>query len=213
MTHYLLNAFSLSMLSFTETVLRDTVVSEEAVAHRLRVWGFQSGVGHADTAALFSGCLKVPVEVNRVSVTLQPGDIAIVGQYSGPRLPEGATQLPEGAKLVWHAVEIVDLAELSRVATNPLRGDVEKPPMWQPETDNRLRNVVARAVRSGFTAAASRLKTRALAQLEDFRAGGQRIFSEEEIAEIQSSLEEGRVFEAMLVAYNRGVADGYNSTR
>lgn len=50
-----------------------------------------SGVGHADTAAVFSSELGLPVECNRMSVTLQPGDRVLVGQYTGPRLPEGAT--------------------------------------------------------------------------------------------------------------------------
>ena len=40
--------------------------------------------------------------MNRVSVKLDNPDLhAIIGQYSGPRLEEGATELPEGARIEW----------------------------------------------------------------------------------------------------------------
>lgn len=67
----------------------------------------QSAVGHAETAAVFESILNLPVHVNRINVHLKPGDKAIVGQYTGPRLPEGARALPEGAALHWLAVEIL----------------------------------------------------------------------------------------------------------
>lgn len=47
-----------------------------------------------------------PVPMNRVNVQLHPGDSALVGQYTGPRLPEGATQLPEGARILWLRVDV-----------------------------------------------------------------------------------------------------------
>ncbi|MCK7505116.1 MAG: DUF1874 domain-containing protein [Desulfobacterales bacterium] len=56
-----------------------------------------SAVGHADTAAVFSSLLGRPVPVERRSIKLDEGETALVGQYIGPRLPEGATTLPEGA--------------------------------------------------------------------------------------------------------------------
>jgi hypothetical protein len=63
-----------------------------------------SAVGHADVAALFAAQLKMPVAVNRVSVKLTEGDLALVGQYIGPRLPEGVTTLPDGATIEWWVV-------------------------------------------------------------------------------------------------------------
>lgn len=59
-----------------------------------------SCVGHADTAAV----LGVPM--NRVSVTLQPGDVLYVAQLRGGRLPEGTTTLPEGFGFDWVRVEV-----------------------------------------------------------------------------------------------------------
>lgn len=109
----LLNSFSLNMLED----LTSTIHTRELTADEARTWlrifaeeagadRFQSAVGHADTAALFSSVLGLPVPCNRVTVSLKAGDNVVVGQYKGPRLPEGATELPEGAEIRWVAVEI-----------------------------------------------------------------------------------------------------------
>lgn len=65
-----------------------------------------SAVGHADTAALFSSTLGFHIPVNRVNVTLDRGDRVLLGQYRGPRLPEGSQTLPEGATIEWFWVEV-----------------------------------------------------------------------------------------------------------
>jgi hypothetical protein len=64
----------------------------------------QSCVGHADVAAVLSGLVGFTVPVNRISVALQPGDTLVVGQYVGPRLPEGCSTLPNGARVEWYIV-------------------------------------------------------------------------------------------------------------
>ena len=79
---YLLNAFSLQMLNGDCTVAFDTVSELPE--------GLVSAIGHADTAAILG------VEMNRVNVSLNTGDVAYVAQLQGGRLPEGATTLPEG---------------------------------------------------------------------------------------------------------------------
>ena len=48
----------------------------------------------------------VEIPCNRATVALKEGDVALVGQYSGPRLPEGATSLPEGAAIKWLVVGV-----------------------------------------------------------------------------------------------------------
>ena len=102
---YLLNAFSLSMLADPASVVTFKECSAAKAAGML-AGGFKSAVGHADTAALFATLLGVDVPVNRVSVTLPVGEWSIVGQYSGPRLPEGCTALPEGATVRWMQVRV-----------------------------------------------------------------------------------------------------------
>ena len=101
---YLLNAFSANMLEELTALVRFTEISATTMAELAQE--SVSAVGHADTAALFSTILGTKVPCNRVTVTLKPGENALLGQYSGPRLPEGATTLPEGASIKWVFVSI-----------------------------------------------------------------------------------------------------------
>ena len=100
---YILNAFSLNMIVGDANIVVREV--SRAMAASLAS-GCTSAVGHADTAAVFSSVLGVDVPCNRATVALEDGDVALVGQYSGPRLPEGATTLPEGATIKWMVVEV-----------------------------------------------------------------------------------------------------------
>ena len=78
---YLLNAFSLQMVETPCTVSLQEVSELPA--------GLVSAVGHADTADVLG------VNVNRVNVRLQKGDVAYVAQLMRGRLPEGSTTLPD----------------------------------------------------------------------------------------------------------------------
>ncbi|MDD4352598.1 MAG: DUF1874 domain-containing protein [Candidatus Gracilibacteria bacterium] len=66
----------------------------------------ESVIGHADTAKVISNILDMNLPVNRANVKLEPGEKMIIAQYSGPRLPEGAITLPEGAKMDFIIVEV-----------------------------------------------------------------------------------------------------------
>lgn len=106
------NAFSINMLPSVEmgaerilTAVVAFVPMDVAMVRELldrEEW--ESAVGHADTAAVFSDVLGVLVQAERVSVTLGRDVNLIVGQYRGPRLPEGATTLPAGAVIEWWRV-------------------------------------------------------------------------------------------------------------
>ncbi len=112
---FILNAFSLNMIVGNA----DIVVREisPTVAAGLAAYCV-SAVGHADTAAVFSSVLEVEIPCNRATVALKEGDVALVGQYSGPRLPEGASTLPEGAAIKWMVVAVKE----------PLLVDLRKAP-------------------------------------------------------------------------------------
>ena len=101
---YLLNAFSANMLEELTALVRFTEISATTMAELAQE--SVSAVGHADTSALFSAILGIEVPCNRVTVTLKAGDNALLGQYTGPRLPEGATTLPEGASIKWVLVNV-----------------------------------------------------------------------------------------------------------
>ena len=59
-----------------------------------------SVVGHQDTANV----LGVPY--NRISLTLNAGDVLYVAQVIGGRLPEGCTKLPENFKMKFLKITI-----------------------------------------------------------------------------------------------------------
>lgn len=117
MSVYLTNAFSLNMLANANAIVTvkelDSADAARAAHKDLNPYGgtLLSIVGHADTAAVFSEQLGYPVAFNRQSVSLNYGDKLLVGQYQGPRLPEGATALPDGASIKWLVVTIDDPKE------------------------------------------------------------------------------------------------------
>jgi hypothetical protein len=101
----LLNSFSLNMLSeFPAQPLFEEVSLDEA--RQELADGFESAVGHVDTAAVLSNQLGIEVEARRTTVSLKKGDVALIGQYRGPRLPEGTTTLPEGSSISWILVVV-----------------------------------------------------------------------------------------------------------
>lgn len=107
MTTYLGNALSLGMLDLPVTTLLCRRISVDEVREILTgTANWSSCVGHADTSALLSQLLGFEVPLRRVSTSLVTGDKIIVAQYNGPRLPEGAKSLPEGASLRWYCVEV-----------------------------------------------------------------------------------------------------------
>jgi hypothetical protein len=105
---YLANAFSLSMLPGSEYPMHLMILptTADSVAARLGKTEWQSAVGHAQTAALFPAALGIEVPPNRISVSLSQRDTLFVGQYIGPRLPEGAASLPEGATIRWFQITL-----------------------------------------------------------------------------------------------------------
>lgn len=99
------NAFSINMLSREGQDVAFVPVNADAVRNLLSHETWESAVGHADTAAVFSNVVGVQIPVARVSVALRRYETSlIVGQYRGPRLLEGATTLPEGAVIEWWQV-------------------------------------------------------------------------------------------------------------
>ncbi len=98
------NAFSLNMMGPEEAkLLVRQITHQQAAETAARA---ESIVGHAETAAVLSDSLGVPVACNRASVSLEVGDVVVVAQYVGPRLAEGATSLPAGATVRFVQVEV-----------------------------------------------------------------------------------------------------------
>lgn len=109
---YVGNAFSLNMLNESVFYHGDCNIVVAQMDHEdasefVANPDVESVVGHADVAAIMSADLfGAPIRVNRTTASLNKGDKLLVGQYSGPRLPEGATKLPEDAVIRWMLVTI-----------------------------------------------------------------------------------------------------------
>jgi hypothetical protein len=106
----ILNSFSINMLETTGIGLPISLVVVEITkddARRLvEKEGCESAVGHPDTARILGQELGIELPMNRTTVRLAGGHV-LVGQYSGERLPEGVTRLPEGAAIRWFKVSIL----------------------------------------------------------------------------------------------------------
>lgn len=100
------NAFSLSMVPDNCTLYVGIYSTPQEAAEVFEREGYTSAVGHEDTANIFQKQLGLEVPYNRVNISLKRGDTMFVGQYKGPRLPEGTTILPEGAEIVWKYVAV-----------------------------------------------------------------------------------------------------------
>jgi len=95
------NAFSLNMLNDLFCSVDVTILDKEEVVEMLVGSPPQSYVGHQSTAAVMSHELGVDIPCNRDTLELLIGNELVVCQYRGPRLPEGATKLPDGAEMIW----------------------------------------------------------------------------------------------------------------
>lgn len=102
---FLSNAFSLNMLEQRALKLEITPISLSDA--QTLCTEAQSYVGHEPTRVILQNILQMPVVFNRNNMTLSENDTLIVAQYRGPRLPEGATTLPEGAEIGFLKVRIV----------------------------------------------------------------------------------------------------------
>jgi hypothetical protein len=96
---YIANAFSLQMLE--DVSYSELTISEiDGECFDMIKPHLKSAVGHQDTANVLG------VECSRVNVSLRKGDILIVAQLQGGRLPEGSTTLPEGFSFKYLLVEV-----------------------------------------------------------------------------------------------------------
>jgi len=109
------NAISLNMLppdvQFGGIIFRRITVEE---AQRLvrKANEVVSAIGHADTARLVGRELGIELPADRRNVQLSD-ELMLVAQYVGPRLPEGTTELPQGARIEWFVVRLASGEELA----------------------------------------------------------------------------------------------------
>jgi len=100
---YLSNSFSLGMLNITSPeglTLRVSPIDVGDVEGLLMIHQWISAVGHESTAKIISLLTGVEIPVNRVAITLSPGDTVIVFQLK-VRLDEGRILSEEEVKALY----------------------------------------------------------------------------------------------------------------
>lgn len=106
---YITNSFSINMLNCETMVsfrkFKDVSDILEFLS-RNKEDEIVSGIGHMDMANIVSKDIGIPIPMSRDTIKIDEKDDAlIVAQYTGPRLPEGATSLPDGATIrYWLAI-------------------------------------------------------------------------------------------------------------
>ena len=97
----LLNSVSLNMFSDPSVTIIGRELDKVPDLEKL-----ESFVGHQQLADILG------VKLNRSQAVFQDGEKAVVAQYIGQRLPEGATKLPKGAKVVFIEVTFMSTKRL-----------------------------------------------------------------------------------------------------
>ena len=98
----LANAFSLQMLAtgYSDMLSIESISATDIPAD------VQSAIGHPDTARVLSSILGREIPCQRINVRIDENTALYVAQYTGGRLPEGATQLPEGASFSYFRITV-----------------------------------------------------------------------------------------------------------
>ena len=111
MTIYVQNVITPNMNSEVELAQIPTPITWEEFDQVLQDGNFINSMGHDDIAKM------VGLTKNRISISLQDGDVVYIAQYIGPRLEEGQTTLPKGAKIIPIKYDIV---HKRRISISPL---------------------------------------------------------------------------------------------
>ena len=125
---YIINAFSFNMINGFPCTVNAKEISLDEACYLANEGNIISGVGHASTAAVFSTLLGINIPCDRRNISLNSEDVALGGEYYGPRLEEGATELPQGATIKWLLVDFNEnqIKELEVLALRKLHEDEMK---------------------------------------------------------------------------------------
>lgn len=100
----LTNAFSFQMCVGTEGVIRWKRMTPDQVSS---IEGIESVIGRENVAKVLSNDLKKEIKMNRANIELEDGDSLIIAQVIGGKLPEDATELPDGYKITYTKASLV----------------------------------------------------------------------------------------------------------
>lgn len=106
------NAFSANMIDETKgslVLFNPIPVEQAAIIAKSEEW--ESSLGHEDIVNVVNAQLGTSFTMNRRTDVLETGDVILLAQYKGPRLPEGATALPEGARIQYYMIIVIGPSE------------------------------------------------------------------------------------------------------
>jgi acyl-CoA hydrolase len=114
MAVYLVNAFSLGMLTTKKVTLYVEEVDEDTAVNVITTMKSKgeltSAVGHESTAKILSEICGVEIECNRIPIKLQPKDAVIIFQLLD-RLPEGKILTIEEIRALKYKFYLVKVVE------------------------------------------------------------------------------------------------------
>ena len=102
----LLNSFSLNMINVQETKIEITEITIDQVKDFMRNNKSVSYIGHKDFAEILTKLTDFNIPMNRSNFCFGEINKALVFHYSGPRLEEGTTVLPENATIKFFHVKV-----------------------------------------------------------------------------------------------------------
>lgn len=76
---------------------------------------FQSFMGQANVANLFSQMTGMSVQVNRKPYHIRTSDLVIQVQYIGPYFDDNSKELPKGGKLAYWRIQPIELRASFRI--------------------------------------------------------------------------------------------------
>ena len=108
------NAFSVNMMEAGRFHLVEFCpITKERFIETLKEEEWESSIGHQSMADLLSEMTGITIPMNRSSnkINCSQDGYILLAQYTGPRLPEGAIELPEGADIQFYVVHVYNADE------------------------------------------------------------------------------------------------------
>jgi len=111
----LINSFSPNMLGQSRVTLDWSPTSFKEVQRLMEEESFQSFIGQANVAKLFSQMTGMNVQVNRKPYHIRNSDLVIQIQYIGPYFDDNSKELPKGGKLAYWRIQPIELRASFRI--------------------------------------------------------------------------------------------------
>lgn len=115
MSNYIIaNAFSVNMMDPGRFHLVEFIpITKEKFIEIVKERDWESSIGHQSMADLLSEMTGEVIPMNRKNdkINSSADGTIVLAQYTGPRLQEGATELPEGAQIEFYLVHVMSARE------------------------------------------------------------------------------------------------------